>query len=264
MLKVGDDLRQDALTLQVIRVMDRLWKTRGLDLRLKPYQTVATGNMTGMIELVLKSSTCAKINVAAANSSMGGAKAIFQANVLTEWLRQHNPSDDEFARAQENFRRSCAGYCVATYVLGIGDRHNDNIMMTFAGHFFHIDFGHFLGHYKSKFGVDRERAPFIFTKQMAHVLGGQGSPVYSSFVATCCQAYNILRQNGDLLMNLFQLMVQAGIPELSSMSNIHHLRRKLKLHLDEEAAAELFARKIEKSRRTLFTLIDHSIHILAH
>ncbi|MDP2437615.1 MAG: hypothetical protein Q8P67_17880 [archaeon] len=264
MLKVGDDLRQDALTLQVIRLMDRLWKTEGLDLRLKPYGCVATGNMTGLIEVVLNSNTCAKINAATASTSMGGAKAIFSANILTEWLRQSNPTEDEFQRAQETFKRSCAGYCVATYVLGIGDRHNDNIMMSKAGHFFHIDFGHFLGHFKSKFGVERERAPFIFTKQMAHILGGRGSPVYRSFVSLCCQAYNILRKNGNLLMNLFLLMIQAGIPELSSINNIHHLRRKLKLHLDDDGAAELFAKKIEKSRRTLFTLIDHSIHILAH
>jgi hypothetical protein len=67
---------------------------------------------------------------------------------------------------------SCAGYCVATYTLGIGDRHNDNVMIKKNGNLFHIDFGHFLGNYKSKFGVKREKAPFIFTPAFAHVLGG--------------------------------------------------------------------------------------------
>jgi hypothetical protein len=75
---------------------------------------------------------------------------------------------EEKEQCVENFCLSCAAYVVATYVLGIGDRHNDNIMLTVSGHVFHIDFGHFLGNIKTWAGISRERAPFILTPDWAY------------------------------------------------------------------------------------------------
>ena len=50
------------------------------------------------------------------------------------------------------FSSSCAAYCVATYVLGVADRHNDNILLCTDGTLVHIDFGHFLGNIKHALG----------------------------------------------------------------------------------------------------------------
>jgi len=35
---------------------------------------------------------------------------------------------------------------------------------------FHIDFGHFLNHKKKKFGINRERVPFVLTEDFAIVI----------------------------------------------------------------------------------------------
>ena len=118
--------------------------------------------------------------------------------------------------AQDKFARSCAGYCVATYVLGIGDRHNDNLMLKRTGEFFHIDFGHFLGHFKKKAGIKRENEKgFVFTPSMAAVLGGVGSEQYEEFERHACAAYGVLRRKGRLLLTMLSLMTACGIPSSS-------------------------------------------------
>ncbi|MDP2438807.1 MAG: hypothetical protein Q8P67_23935, partial [archaeon] len=132
--KVGDDLRQDILTLQLLSLMDLFWKYKGLDLHIISYRVVATAESTGLIEVVPDSMTTSAIQ----KEYAGGAVGALMEKTLAAWLRKHNPDEHEYLKAVKQFVYSSAGYAVATYVLGIGDRHNDNVMLQKNGNLFHI------------------------------------------------------------------------------------------------------------------------------
>uniref|UniRef100_A0A674PRR9 phosphatidylinositol-4,5-bisphosphate 3-kinase n=1 Tax=Takifugu rubripes TaxID=31033 RepID=A0A674PRR9_TAKRU len=261
--KNGDDLRQDMLTLQMIRLMEILWKKEGLDLRMIPYGCLSTGNKMGLIEVVKNSDTIANIQ---RNSSNSAATAAFNKDALLNWLKSKNP-EGKLEKAIEEFTLSCAGYCVATYVLGIGDRHNDNIMIRETGQLFHIDFGHFLGNFKRKLGINRERVPFILTYDFVHVIQ-QGrtnnSEKFERFREYCERAYKILCRNGMLFVNLFAMMKAAGLPELTSSKDIQYLKDSLALGKSEEEALKNFKVKFNEALRESWkTKVNWMMHSLA-
>uniref|UniRef100_A0A8C5NGX4 phosphatidylinositol-4,5-bisphosphate 3-kinase n=1 Tax=Gouania willdenowi TaxID=441366 RepID=A0A8C5NGX4_GOUWI len=261
--KNGDDLRQDMLTLQMIQLMENLWKKEGLDLRMIPYGCLSTGNKMGLIEVVKNSDTIANIQL---NSSTSAATAAFNKDALLNWLKSKNP-EDKLEQAIEEFTLSCAGYCVATYVLGIGDRHNDNIMIRETGQLFHIDFGHFLGNFKRKLGINRERVPFILTYDFVHVIQ-QGktnnSEKFERFREYCERAYKILCRNGTLFVNLFAMMKAAGLPELTSFKDIQYLKDSLALGKSEDEALKNFKVKFtEALRESWKTKVNWMMHSLA-
>uniref|UniRef100_A0A8C5CL03 Phosphatidylinositol-4,5-bisphosphate 3-kinase, catalytic subunit delta n=1 Tax=Gadus morhua TaxID=8049 RepID=A0A8C5CL03_GADMO len=261
--KNGDDLRQDMLTLQMIQLMENLWKKEGLDLRMIPYGCLSTGNKMGLIEVVKNSDTIANIQRDNSNSA---ATAAFNKDALLNWLKSKNP-EHKLEQAIEEFTLSCAGYCVATYVLGIGDRHNDNIMIRETGQLFHIDFGHFLGNFKRKLGINRERVPFILTYDFVHVIQ-QGrtnnSEKFERFRDYCERAYKILCRNGTLFVNLFAMMKAAGLPELSSFKDIQYLKDSLALGKTEEEALKSFKVKFNEALRESWkTKVNWMMHSLA-
>uniref|UniRef100_A0A5F9CN78 Phosphatidylinositol-4-phosphate 3-kinase catalytic subunit type 2 beta n=1 Tax=Oryctolagus cuniculus TaxID=9986 RepID=A0A5F9CN78_RABIT len=257
--KCGDDLRQDMLTLQMIRIMSKIWVQEGLDMRMVIFRCFSTGRGRGMVEMIPNAETLRKIQVE------HGVTGSFKDRPLADWLQKHNPGEDEYEKAVENFIYSCAGCCVATYVLGICDRHNDNIMLKTTGHMFHIDFGRFLGHAQMFGNIKRDRAPFVFTSDMAYVINGGDKPSsrFHDFVDLCCQAYNLIRKHTHLFLNLLGLMLSCGIPELSDLEDLKYVYDALRPQDTEANATTFFTRLIESSLGSVATKLNFFIHNLA-
>ncbi|GMG55938.1 unnamed protein product [Ambrosiozyma monospora] len=203
MFKIGDDLRQDQFVVQIISVMDKILQNENLDLRLKPYKIMATAPVEGFIEFV-------------PNSSLSSILANYNNSILA-YLQHFNPDPTAphgvLPEAMDNYVRSCAGYCVVTYILGVGDRHLENLLLTKDGFFFHADFGYILGQDPKPF-PPLMKLPI----QIIEGMGGLDDDNYKKFCDYCFTSYNTLRKNSSLILNLFQLMIDSSIPILQTPS----------------------------------------------
>ncbi|KAK3695039.1 kinase-like domain-containing protein [Podospora appendiculata] len=239
LFKTGDDLRQDQLVIQIITLMDNLLLKENLDLKLSPYKILATGTSAGLSQFV-------------PSMSFQGIANKFRSNPALAYLKQNNPdSRGPLGLRKETldtFVRSCAGYCVITYILGVGDRHLDNLLLAPDGHFFHADFGYILG---------RDPKPFApamkLSKEMVDCMGGSSSEHYRQFKQYCFLAYSALRKNSNLILNLFSLMVDANIPDIKLEPDKAVLKVKDRFHLELSE---------EDSIRHLESVMDDNLNAL--
>ncbi|KAF8896526.1 putative atypical/PIKK/PI3K protein kinase [Infundibulicybe gibba] len=231
--KDGDDMRQDQLVIQLFTLMDRLLRKENLDLKLSPYDVLATGPLQGMAQFIPSKT------IAAIVSEHGN---------LLNYLRAHNPDEGSVGTSGvepsviDTFVRSCAGYCVVTYILGVGDRHLDNLLVS-SGHFFHVDFGYILG---------RDPKPFPPPVK---------SPHYARFKNFSFTAFTILRKSANLILNLVALMVDANIPDIKHRDVHEQIQEKFRLDLTEEEAIKHFEALLNET--SYLAVVLDRIHDLA-
>lgn len=240
--KVGDDCRQDVLTLQLIAMFKNIFNSVGLDVYLFPYRVTATNPGCGVIDVL---PNCI-------SRDMLGREAV---NGLYDYFRTKFGDEDSiaFQKARSNFVQSMAAYSVITYLLQFKDRHNGNIMIDDQGHILHIDFGFIFD--IAPGGITFESAPFKLTTEMIAVMGGSNkSQPFQWFQELCVKAFLACRPYAHYICQAVEVMLDSGLPCFKGQLTITHCLERFALNLNERQASTFMLHLIEQSyanKRTL-------------
>lgn len=123
---------------------------------LNQYRVIATSSKDGFVEFVQDSQSFTEIE-----KEPNGISKIIDSN-----------------DKKHNFVTSAATFCFYTYLLGVGDRHKDNIMLRSNAVLFHVDYSFIFGNEPKYFG----QVPMRITDSMVTSFGGTESKLFHKFV----------------------------------------------------------------------------------
>lgn len=206
---------------------------------LATYRVMPVSVETGFIEIVPNSLTLFDI---------------LSRGTISNYLYRSN-SDKRVSEVNSNYSASLAFWTVVTYLLGVGDRHLENIMIRSDGILFHIDYGFV-------FGADITASFIRLDHNLIEGLGGV--EMYEPFKNKCCEIYCCLRRHFNLICAcLLRLAsIKPAIKGYSFTNDFieNFVTERFLLGQTEEEAKEAFSVIIDSSRETLLNKVSDVIH----
>ncbi|KAJ2828263.1 hypothetical protein IWW50_001482 [Coemansia erecta] len=248
--KPKDDLRKDARLMEFNAMINQLLgadtRARARQLRIRTYAVVPLNEECGLIEWVpatvgvrhvllrLYSARNITVSMAQAKSLLDAAGAEPEKqfteqvlprfpSVLHEWFVRQFGSPCAWLAARTAFTRSAAVMSVVGHVLGLGDRHCENILLDErAGGVVHVDFNCLFD--KGLQLEKPERVPFRLTHNMVDAMGLAGYE--GAFRRSCELTLALLREHRDALMSVLESFLHDPLVEWSRRSTRASSRAK--------------------------------------
>lgn len=279
LLKGNDDVRKDARLIEFTTAASQLLQSDPASsaryLEIITYRVTPLNERAGIIEWVQGAKPARSIIQSLSNAPALGADSSFVKRminvnlsikdrlaafkelestvppVLYEWFLHSFPDPEAWLNARTRYSRSLAVMSMVGYVLGLGDRHLENILLIeSSGSVLHVDFDCIFNK-GEKLNVP-ELVPFRLTQQFRDALGivnGYEGPFRKVSELTL----KILRDNEDLLMVILESFVYDPVVQDRSIS----------LPVDALANARARIRGIMKSNAAplgVSGLVDELIH----
>ena len=193
-VKKDETLRKESIVASLIKLLqDRLFRQSKKN-RIKQFDKIPTYQIAmltknlAIIEYVEDSLTLRMVS----NNKF----------TLQNYILDNNPNE-QVDTVKRKFLQSLAISSSLSYILGLGDRHLDNIMINNLGQIFHIDYGYLMDNPATSIISN----PNIkVTTVMIDFLGGIEGKYYKEFTQYIIQVYDILRLYKNLIINFYEMM----------------------------------------------------------
>jgi serine/threonine-protein kinase ATR len=165
--------------------------------------------------------------------------------VLPDWFIAQFPNPSAWFAARLKYTRSCAVMSMVGTILGLGDRHGENVLLEEGnGGIFHVDFNCLFD--KGLTFAQPERVPFRLTHNMEAAMGFHR---YEGPFRHCSElTLRILRQQEETLMTILEAFIYDPTLDLQRTKKRHYdvvrmnptavvesIRRKVRGLLPEES-----------------------------
>jgi len=236
-----ENIKNDAIVMSLIKIIVLILEKEGIETNIVTYNIRPTGNKSGFIEMVPDAHTLTYIQ-----NDLGFS--------ILNYIGENN-SEQKIHTIRIKFLKSFAAYCVITYILGIGDRHSENIMLTKDGRLFHIDYAYMFGQDpKSLCASDMK-----ILEDMIDAIGGTKSMYYKLFLDLCTDIYNCLRRHINLFINM-TLQLTKHENKSTSETTLYEEFIKRMIPGENYAQAEIQLNKVIKNSSVSRYNMEDMIH----
>lgn len=145
--------------------------------------------------------------------------------VLYEWFLETFPDPISWFNARNNYARSYAVMSMVGYILGLGDRHCENILLDIeTGKVLHVDFDCLFD--KGKRLPVPEIVPFRLTQNLHDALGIIGTE--GTFKKSSEVTLSLMRDNEVALANVIETIIYDRSSDTSLQTAMKNLRKKIR------------------------------------